>query len=88
VPDLFTPPIEERRDSLALILGLPVKLRFGRSGTQPVVARSPTKAELKREPHLKGGRVIILHKSFEGADTEVWERASLTRGLPEARRLD
>ena len=73
MPDLFTPPIEERRDSLALILDLPVKLRFGRSGTQPVVARSPTKAELKREPHLKGGRVIILHKSFEDADTEVWE---------------
>ena len=71
--DLFTTTQEERRDRLESILNAPVKLRYGRSGTQPVVARSPTKLELKREPRLKGGRVLILHKSFEDADTEVWE---------------
>ena len=71
--DLFTAPLEERRGGLELILGVPVKLRYGRSGTQPVVARTPTKVELKRDPRLEGGRVVILHKSFEDADTEVWE---------------
>ena len=70
---MFTPPLEERRASLESILGVPVKLRYGRSGTQPVVARTPTQVELKREPHLKDGRVVILHKSFEDAETEVWE---------------
>ena len=73
MPDLFTPTHEERRSDLESTLGVPVKLRYGRSGTQPVVARTPTKVELKREPRLKGGRVLILHKSFESAETEVWE---------------
>lgn len=73
MPDLFTPTHEERRSDLESTLGQPVKLRFGRSGTQPVVARTPTKVELKREPRLKGGRVVILHQSFKDADTEVWE---------------
>ena len=73
MPDLFTPTHEERRSDLESTLGVPVKLRYGRSGTQPVVARTPTKVELKREPRLEGGRVVILHKSFEDATTEVWE---------------
>jgi predicted SprT family Zn-dependent metalloprotease len=81
---LFPPTAEERRASLEQALGVPVRVRYGRSGTQPVVARGPTATELAREPRLAGGRVLVLHERFAGADPEVWE--DLAKWLRSGRR--
>jgi len=70
---LFPPTQEERRADLERAIGVPVRLRYGRSGTQPVLARGPTATELAREPRLEGGRVVVLHQSFRDADPLVWE---------------
>jgi len=81
---LFPPTPEERRRGLEEALGVPVLLRYGRSGTQPVVARRPTETELAREPCLEGGRVVVLHRRFADADPEVWE--DLAKWLRSGRR--
>jgi len=84
VPHLFPYTTEERRAELEHALGVPVRLRFGRSGTRPVVARGPTKRELEREPQLTGGRVVLLHQQFTDADAGVWE--DLVKWLRSGRR--
>ncbi len=81
---LFPFTQKERREDLERALGVPVRLRYGRSGTQPVVARAPTATELAREPRLEGGRVLVLHKSFADADPLVWE--DLAKWLRSGRR--
>ena len=81
---LFPISQRERREELERALGVPVKLRFGRSGTQPVVARGPTTTELAREPRLAGGRVLVLHERFRDADPLVWE--DLAKWLRSGRR--
>ncbi|MCH2106980.1 MAG: hypothetical protein MK291_10095, partial [Planctomycetes bacterium] len=81
---LFPITQRERREELERALGVPVKLRFGRSGTQPVVARGPTATELAREPRLAGGRVLVLHERFRDADPLVWE--DLAKWLRSGRR--
>jgi hypothetical protein len=87
VPELFPYTREERRVFLEAELSVPVRLRYGRSGTQPVLARAPTPTELKREPRLSGGRVILLHRRFADADLQVWQDlASWLRSGRRARR--
>ena len=81
---LFPPTPEERRAGLEEALEVPVRLRYGRSGTQPVLARRPTATELAREPRLEGGRVVVLHRRFADADPEVWE--DLAKWLRSGRR--
>ena len=81
---LFPLSNPERQEELERALGVPIKLRYGRSGSQPVVARGPTATELAREPRLEGGRVLVLHERFQRADPVVWE--DLVKWLRAGRR--
>ncbi|MAF65221.1 MAG: hypothetical protein CMJ84_06140 [Planctomycetes bacterium] len=77
-------PVEVWESELARSLGRPVRVRYGRSRTQPVVARDPTPRELRATPTLRGGRVVRLHTLFALAPTRV--RAALGRWLCVGRR--
>ncbi|HJP00211.1 MAG TPA: hypothetical protein QF764_00405 [Planctomycetota bacterium] len=77
-------PVEVWESELSRALRHPVRVRYGRSRTAPVVARAPTRRELRTAPGLRGGRVVRLHALFAQAPPSV--RAALGRWLCVGRR--
>ncbi|MDP6538407.1 MAG: hypothetical protein QF903_06425 [Planctomycetota bacterium] len=76
--------VEVWEAELSSALGRPVRVRYGRSRSAPVVAREPTARELRTDRALSGGRVVRLHGLFAHTPPEV--RAALGLWLRAGRR--